>query len=122
MPLLTKSIRYKMMIRHDSKLMIKRYMSLSMKDFNQAVLNSISDKSHYMEEDIKNVYTHDDAMLKVNRLLRHIYRDHIYNTVSHQSRVLYELQGLLAGTGHCKAITRCVQVSSGVEGLENSEG
>jgi hypothetical protein len=75
-----------------------------------------------MEEDIKNVYTHDNAMLKVDPLLRHIYRDHVYNMVSCQSRVLHELQGLLIGTGRCKAITRCVQVSSGVEGLENPEG
>jgi hypothetical protein len=70
------------MIRYDSKLMIKRYKSLHVKDFSQTVLNSISNKSHYMEEDIKNVYTHDDAMLKVDPLLRHIYRDHVYNTVS----------------------------------------
>jgi hypothetical protein len=109
------------MIRHDSKLMIKIYKSLHVKDFSQAVLNSISDKSHYMEEDIKNVYTHDNAMLKVDPVLRHIYRDHVYNMVSRQSRVLHELQGLLIGTGHCKAITCCVQVSSGVEGLENPE-
>jgi hypothetical protein len=37
-----------------------------MKDFSQAVLNSIFDKSHYMEEDITNVYIHDDVMLKVD--------------------------------------------------------
>jgi hypothetical protein len=61
------------MIGHDSKLTIKRYKSLHVKDFSQAVLNSISDKSHYMEEDIKNVYIHDDAMLKVDPPLRHIY-------------------------------------------------
>jgi hypothetical protein len=60
------------MIWHDSKLMIKRYKSLHMKDFSQAVLNSIYDKSHYMEEDIKNVYRHDNAILKVAPLLRHI--------------------------------------------------
>jgi hypothetical protein len=53
------------------------------KDFSQAILNSIYDKSHYMEEDIKNVYTHENAMLKVAPLLRHIYRDHVYNTVSY---------------------------------------
>jgi hypothetical protein len=76
-----KSIRYKMMTLHDSKLMIKRYKSLRVKDFSQAILNSIYDKSHYMEEDIKNVYTHENAMLKVAPLLRHIYRDHVYNTV-----------------------------------------
>jgi hypothetical protein len=111
-----------MMIRHDSKLTIKRYKSLRVIDFSQAILNSISNKSHYMEEDIKNVYMHDDAMLKVDPLLRHIYRDHVYNTVSHQSRVLHELQGLLTGTGCCKVVTRCIQVSSGVEGLENPEG
>jgi hypothetical protein len=61
-------------------------------------------------------------MLKVNPLQRHIYPDNVYNMVSRQSRVLHELQGLLAGTGHRKAITDCVQVSSGVEGLENPEG
>jgi hypothetical protein len=65
------------MIWYDSKLMIKRYKSLHVKDFSQAVLNSISNKSHYMEEDIKNVYTHDDAMLKVDPLLRHIYQDQV---------------------------------------------
>jgi hypothetical protein len=75
-----------------------------------------------MEEDIKNVYTHGNAMLKVDPLLRHIYRDHIYNAVNHQSRVLHKLQSLLAGTGHRKVITCCVEVSSGVEGLENHEG
>jgi hypothetical protein len=96
------------MIWYDSKLMIKRYKSLHVKDFSQAVLNSISNKSHYMEEDIKNVYTHDDAMLKVDPLLRHIYRDHVYNMVNHQSRVLHELQGLLVGTGCRKVITSCV--------------
>jgi hypothetical protein len=72
-----------------------------------------------MEEDIKNVYTHDDAMLKVDPILRHIYPDHVYNTDSHRIRVLHELQSLLAGTGHLKALTRCIQVSSGVEGHEN---
>jgi hypothetical protein len=72
-----------MMTLHDSKLMIKRYKSLCVKDFSQAILNSIYDKSHYMEEDIKNVYTHENAMLKVAPLLRHIYRDHVYNTVSY---------------------------------------
>jgi Sec7-like guanine-nucleotide exchange factor len=66
-----------MMIRHDSKLTVKRYKSLLVKDFSQTVLNSILDKSHYMEEDIKNVYTHDDVMLKVDTLLRHIYLDHV---------------------------------------------
>jgi hypothetical protein len=71
------------MTLHDSKLMIKRYKSLRVKDFSQAILNSIYDKSHYMEEDIKNVYTHENAMLKVAPLLRHIYRDHVYNTVSY---------------------------------------
>jgi hypothetical protein len=59
-----------------------RYKSLSIRDYSQAVLNSFSDKSHYMEEDIKNVYTHDDTMLKVDPILRHIYSDHVYNTVS----------------------------------------
>ena len=97
-------------------------MSLSMKDFNQAVLNSISDKSHYMEEDIKNVYTHDDAMLKVDPLLRHINLNHVYNTVSHQIRVLHELEDHLVGTGHRKAITHCIQVGSGVQGLQNLKG
>jgi hypothetical protein len=105
-----------MIIQHDSKLTIKRYKSLHVKDFSQAVLNSISNKSHYMEEDIKNVYTHDDAMLKVDPLLRHIYRDHVYNTVNHQSRVLRELQGLLSGAGHRKAVTYCIQVISGGRG------
>jgi hypothetical protein len=55
-----------MMIKHDSKLTLKRYKSLHVKYFSQAVLNSISDKRQYMEEDIKNVYTHDDAILKVD--------------------------------------------------------
>jgi hypothetical protein len=108
-----------MMSLHDSKLTIKRYKSFDVKDFIQAVLNSISDKSHYMEEDIKNVYSHDNAMLKLDPLLRHIYRDHVYNTVSRQSIVLHELQGLLTSTDHRKVITHCVQVSSGVERLEN---
>jgi hypothetical protein len=88
-----------------------------MKDFSQAVLNSISDKSHYMEKDIKNVYTHDNAMLKVAPLQRHIYPDHVYNTVSRQSRVLHELQGLLVSTHHRKDVTHSVQVGLGVEGL-----
>jgi hypothetical protein len=92
------------MVWHHSKLMIKRYKSLHVKDFNQAVLNSISD--------IKNVYKHADALFKVDPLLRHIYPDHVYNMVSHQSRVLHELQGLLADTGRRKAITHYVQVSS----------
>jgi hypothetical protein len=61
-------------------------------------------------------------MLKVAPLLSHMYRDHAYNMVSRQSRVLHKLQGLLVGTGHCKAIARYVQVSLGVEGLENPEG
>jgi hypothetical protein len=56
-------------------------------------------------------------MLKVTLLLRHIYHEHVYDTVSHQSRVLHELQSLLVGIGHRKAITRYVQVDSGVEGL-----
>jgi hypothetical protein len=111
-----------MMMQHDSKLTIKRYKSLRVKDFSQVVLNSIYEKSHYTEEDITNVYIHDNAMLKVDPLLRHIYLDHVYNTVSRQSRVLHELQGLLAGIGCCKAITGYVQVSSGVQGHDNPEG
>jgi hypothetical protein len=75
-----------------------------------------------MEVDIRNVYRHDNAMLTVAPLLIHMYRDHVYNTVSHQSRVLHELQGILLGTGHRKAIACCVQVGSGVEGHENTEG
>jgi hypothetical protein len=75
-----------------------------------------------MEEDIKNVYRHDNAMLKVVPLLRHMYRDHVYNTVSRQSRVLHELQGLLVDTGRYKVITHYVQVGSGVEVVENPEG
>jgi hypothetical protein len=75
-----------------------------------------------MEEDINNVYKHNDAMLKVDPLLRHIFWDHVYNMVSHQSKILHELEGLLADTGHRKALTRCVQVSSAVEGLENPVG
>jgi hypothetical protein len=90
-----------------------RYKSLRVKDYSQAVLNSFSDKRHYMEEDIKNVYTHDDAMLKVDPILRHIYPDHVYNTVSHRIGVFHELQILLAGTGHCKALTCYIQVSWG---------
>jgi hypothetical protein len=39
-----KSIRYKMMIQHDSMLTIKRYKSLRMKDLNQVVLKSILTK------------------------------------------------------------------------------
>jgi hypothetical protein len=110
------------MIRHDSKLTIKRYKSLRVKGFSQVVLNSIFDKSHYMEEDIENVYRHDDAMLKVDPLLRHIYRDHVYNMVNLQRRVLHEVQGHLVGIGHRKAVTRYVQVNSGIEGLKNPEG
>jgi hypothetical protein len=75
-----------------------------------------------MEEDIKNVYKHDNVMLKVASLLRHMYRDHVYNTVSHQGIVFHELQALLVGKGCHKAVTRCVQVSSGAEGHENPEG
>jgi hypothetical protein len=110
------------MIRYDSQLMIRRVKSLCVRDFSRAVLNSIYDKSHYMEEDIKNVYRHDHAMLKVAPLLRHIYRDHVYDTVSHQSRVLHELEDHLVGTGHRKAITHCIQVGSGVQGLQNLKG
>jgi hypothetical protein len=110
------------MIRYDSKLTIKRYKSLRIKDFSRAVLNSIYDKSHYIEEDINNIYRHDNAMLKVAPLLRHMYRDHVYSMVNYPSRVLHELQGLLVGTGHHKAITRCMQVNSRVERRENPEG
>jgi hypothetical protein len=68
-----------------------RYKSLHVKDYSQAVLNSFSDTSQYMEEDIKNVCPHDDAMLKVDPILRHIYLYHLYNTVSRRIRVLHEL-------------------------------
>jgi hypothetical protein len=61
-------------------------------------------------------------MLKVAPLLRHIYQDHVYDTVSRQSRLIHELQGLLIGIGHREAINCCIQVSSGVEGLENPNG
>jgi hypothetical protein len=62
---------------------------LCVKDFSQAVLNSISDKGITWRKILKNVYTHDNAMLKVDPLLTHIYRDHVYNTVSHQIKVLH---------------------------------
>jgi hypothetical protein len=75
-----------------------------------------------MEEDIRNVYRHENAMLIVAPLLIHMHRDHVYNMVSFQSRVLHELQVILLGTAHCKAITRCVQDGLGVVGLENTEG
>jgi tagatose-1,6-bisphosphate aldolase non-catalytic subunit AgaZ/GatZ len=61
------------------------------RDLSQTILNSIHDNSYYVEEDIKNVYRHDHAILKVAPRLRHIYREHGYDTVSHQSRVLHEL-------------------------------
>jgi hypothetical protein len=35
---------------------------LRVRDFSRVVLNSFYDKSHYMEEDIKNVYRHDHAL------------------------------------------------------------
>jgi hypothetical protein len=60
-------------------------------------------------------------MLKVDPILRHIYLDHVYNMVSYRIRVLHELQSILTGTDHHKALTHCVQVSSGLEGLENPE-
>jgi hypothetical protein len=75
-----------------------------------------------MEEDIKNVYRHVYEMLKVALLLRHIYWEHVYDMVSRQSRVLHELWSLLISTSHRKAITHCIQVGSGVEGLQNPEG
>jgi hypothetical protein len=75
-----------------------------------------------MEVDIRNIYGPDNAMLTIAPLLIHMYQDHVYNTVSRQSRVLRELQGILLGTCHCKAVIHCVQVSLGVEGLENIEG
>jgi hypothetical protein len=61
-------------------------------------------------------------MLKVAPLLRHIYQNHVSDTINHHSRVLHELQGLLIGTGHRKAFICCIQVGSGVERLENPEG
>jgi hypothetical protein len=72
-----------------------------------------------MEEDNKNVYTHDNAMLKVDPILRHIYLDHVYNVVNCRIKVLHELQRLLTSIGRRKALTHCIQVSSGVEGHEN---
>jgi hypothetical protein len=45
-----------MMTRHVSQLMIRRVKRLRLRDFSQAVVNSIYDKSHYMEEYIKNIY------------------------------------------------------------------
>jgi hypothetical protein len=74
-----------------------------------------------MEEDIKKVYRLDNATLRFVPLLLYMYRHHLYNMVSRESRVLHELQALLVGTGHRKALTRNVQVSTGVEGLENPE-
>jgi hypothetical protein len=56
-------------IRHYSKFTIKRYKILRVKDFSRSVLNSIYDKSHYMEEDIKKVYRYDNATLRVVPLL-----------------------------------------------------
>jgi tagatose-1,6-bisphosphate aldolase non-catalytic subunit AgaZ/GatZ len=61
------------------------------RDLSRTILNSIHDNSYYVEEDIKNVYRHDHAILKVAPLLRHIYQEHGYDMVSHQSRVLHEL-------------------------------
>jgi hypothetical protein len=46
-----------MIIQHDSRLTIKRHKSLRVKDFGWPVLNSIYDKSHNMEEDIKKMFT-----------------------------------------------------------------
>jgi hypothetical protein len=65
------------MIRLVSQLTIRRVKMLHVRDFSQAVHNSIYNKSHYMEEYIKNVYIHDREMLKVPPLLRHIYQNHV---------------------------------------------
>jgi hypothetical protein len=104
------------MIWHDSQITIRRVKSLHVSDFSWAVLNSIHDNTHYMEEDIKNIYRHDHAMLKVALLLRHINFDHVYDMISRRSRVLYELESLPVGTGCRKVITHCVQVGLGVRG------
>jgi hypothetical protein len=44
-----------MMIWHVSQLAIRRVKRLRVRDFSHAILNSICDKSHYIEEYIKNV-------------------------------------------------------------------
>jgi hypothetical protein len=54
-----------MLIRHDSQFTIRRLESLHVRYFNRTILNSIHDNIHYMEEDIKNVYRHDHATLKL---------------------------------------------------------
>jgi hypothetical protein len=51
-PLLTNNVRYKTLIRHDSKFTIRQTKSLRVRDFSQAIFDSIHDNSHYMEEDI----------------------------------------------------------------------
>jgi hypothetical protein len=60
-----------MLIQHDSQFTIRRVKSLRMRDFS--------------------IYRHDHAILKIAPLLRHIYREHVYDTVSRQSRVLHDL-------------------------------
>jgi hypothetical protein len=63
-PLSMNDIRYKMLIRHDSRFEIRQVKSLHVRDFSRTILNSIHDNSHYIEEDILCVYRHDQIMKK----------------------------------------------------------
>jgi hypothetical protein len=53
--------------------------------------------------------------------LRHVYRKHLYYPTRCHSRILHLLVGLVLGAGCSKALTRRVQVSPGVERLQNPE-
>jgi hypothetical protein len=83
-----------------------------MSDFSQTILCSIDANSHYMEEDIINVYRHDHIMVKA-LFLRHINQEHFYDMVHHQSRILNKLRGLLIGTGCCKAFAAKSKLAQG---------
>jgi hypothetical protein len=60
----TNNIRFKTLIRHDSKFTIRQVKNLRMRDFNRTILNSIHDNSHYMEGDISIASRHNHIMLK----------------------------------------------------------
>jgi uncharacterized membrane protein len=62
-PLSTSIIRYKTLIYLYSQFTIRRVQNFHVRDFSQAIYNSIHDNIHYMEDDVSRVYKHDQIML-----------------------------------------------------------
>jgi hypothetical protein len=111
--LLANCIRHKTLYQHYSKFTVRQVKTI----FIPFMITVVTWRQIF-----EVFYRHNHMMVTTALLLRHIYRECLYNLACHHSRVLHELGSLHFDTGHCITLVRRVQVRSGVDGFQGPEG